>query len=69
MAHYLIVSFEFDPVTNVQHTEQVVRYRPWLPFPRLTGGAIWKFWFDNEYSLRRRRIAVERLQHRVHRRL
>ncbi len=53
MAHYLIVSFEFDPVMDVEHTEEVVRAIGQRPRSSevLEGERDLEFWFDNEYSL------------------
>lgn len=53
MAHYLIVSFTFDPGTDVQHTEEVVRAIGQRPSSSevLEGERDLHFWFDNEYSL------------------
>src|SRR5262245_16918385 len=53
MAHYLIVSFEFDPVTDVQHTEEVVRAIGQRPCSStvLEGERDLEFRFDNEHSL------------------
>jgi hypothetical protein len=53
MAHFLIVSFTFDPATDVQHTEEVVRaigQRPSNSTVR-EGERDLEFRFDNEYSL------------------
>jgi hypothetical protein len=53
MAHYLIVSFEFDPVTDAQDTEEVVRAIGQQPCSStaLEGERGLEFKFDNEYSL------------------
>ena len=53
MAHYLIVSFEFDPVTDAEHTEEVVRAIGQRPCSSavVEGERDLEFMFDNEYSL------------------
>ena len=53
MAHCLIVSFKFDPVTDIEHTEEVVRAIGQRPRSSavLEGERDLEFWFDNEYSL------------------
>ncbi len=53
MAHFLIVSFTFDPATDLQYTEEVVRaigQRPSNSTVR-EGERDLEFRFDNEYSL------------------
>lgn len=53
MAHYLIVSFNFDPATDVADTEEVVRAIGQRPSSSevLEGERDLQFRFDNEYSL------------------
>ena len=53
MPHYLIVSFKFDPATDMQHTEEVVRAIGQGPCSTrvLEGERDLEFRFDNEYSL------------------
>jgi hypothetical protein len=52
-AHSLNISFTFDPVTDAQQTEEVVRAVGRRPRRSevLEGERDLEFWFDNEYSL------------------
>lgn len=53
MAHYLMVSFNFDPATDVRDTEEVVRAIGQRPSSSevVEGERDLQFRFDNEYSL------------------
>lgn len=53
MAHYLIVSFNFDPATDAKDTEEIVRAIGQRPSSSevVEGERDLQFRFDNEYSL------------------
>ncbi len=53
MAHYLMVSFNFDPETDVQDIQEVVRSVGQRPCASevVEGERDLEFRFDNEYSL------------------